>query len=144
MLPTPSFGQAIQRVPERGKEAAAMGDYYPASKYYADKSAVEKLGCHLAAAPGTFIQPPARHCASRRNFRIRLLRNRPRVRLRSARVYVNGRRVKTLRGRRITAPVSLRGLPKGRFTVRIVAITRGGKRLVSLRRYRTCTPRRRA
>ncbi|HKP90858.1 MAG TPA: hypothetical protein VJT75_12905 [Thermoleophilaceae bacterium] len=45
MLPNPTFGQAIQRVPEQGKEAAVMGQYMPRSRYYADKGAFEKLGC---------------------------------------------------------------------------------------------------
>jgi hypothetical protein len=45
MLPDPSFAQAIQRVPEQGKERAVMGQYFPRSRYYADKGAFEKLGC---------------------------------------------------------------------------------------------------
>jgi hypothetical protein len=79
-----------------------------------------------------------RRCASRRRFTIRLSR-----RLVSARVYVNRRRVRTLRARRLRARVDLRGLPRGRFTVRIVGRTRGGRTLVRQRAYRTCVPRRR-
>jgi hypothetical protein len=45
MLPNPSFKQAIQRVPEQGTEKAVMGDYFPSSRYYADRAAFEKLGC---------------------------------------------------------------------------------------------------
>ena len=45
MLPDPSFAQAIQRVPAQGKEKQVMGDYFPASRYYADSRAFEKLGC---------------------------------------------------------------------------------------------------
>ena len=77
-------------------------------------------------------------CASRRNFKIRVASKRkdPVVR---ASVYVNGKRVKVVRGRRLTAPVKLTGLPKGRFTVKIVATTRSGKRQVGERQYRTCT-----
>jgi hypothetical protein len=45
MLPNPSFAQAIQRVPEQGKEKAVMGEYFPVSRYYADRAAFEKLGC---------------------------------------------------------------------------------------------------
>src|SRR5919202_1479929 len=45
MLPNPAFPQAIQRVPEQGKEAATMGSYFPRSRYYADRAAFEKLGC---------------------------------------------------------------------------------------------------
>jgi hypothetical protein len=52
-------------------------------------------------------------------------------------VYVNGRRVKRVRGRRVTHVVVGR-LPRGVFTVRIVATTDGGSRTVSVRRYRGC------
>jgi hypothetical protein len=45
MLPDPGFAQAIQRVPEQGKEAETMGDFFPVSKYYADPAAFEALGC---------------------------------------------------------------------------------------------------
>jgi alpha-D-xyloside xylohydrolase len=88
-----------------------------------------------AVAGGAASLP--RRCASRRRFRIRLRRG-----LDSARVYVNGRRVRTLRGRRLRARVDLRGLPRGRFTVRVVGRTRSGRTLVATRRYRTCVPRR--
>jgi len=93
-----------------------------------------------AAAAGGATLPAARTCRSRRNFRIRLRRD-----LVSARVFVNGRRVRTLRparrGGRLRARVDLRGLPRGRFTVRIVGRTRKGRTVVSRRAYRTCVPR---
>jgi hypothetical protein len=50
--------------------------------------------------------------------------------------------VQVLKGKRLTAPVDLRGLPKGRFTVKIVAVTSAGQKLSSSRRYRTCAPKR--
>ena len=40
---------------------------------------------------------------------------------------------------RITATVDLRGLPKGRFKVKIAATLTTGKVVTSTRRYRTCT-----
>jgi hypothetical protein len=85
------------------------------------------------------VLPTGRTCTSRRHFTIRL---RPRGRrLARATVYVNGHRVRVVRGRRLRAAVDLVGLPRGRFTVRIVAVTVGGRRLTSVRRYRTCVPR---
>ena len=42
-------------------------------------------------------------------------------------------------GRRLKAQVTLTGLPKGTFTVRVEALTSAGKKLVDLRRYHTCT-----
>jgi hypothetical protein len=57
-------------------------------------------------------------------------------------VAVNGVRVITRRGSRITAPVDLRGLPKGRFTVRIAVITQFGEAITGTRRYITCAGKR--
>jgi beta-glucosidase len=88
-----------------------------------------------AAAPAALPQSLA--CASRRDFAIHLPHG-----LRSATIYVNGHRVRVLTGRRLRSRVDLRGLPRGRFTVRIVARTRAGRKVVSSRRYRTCTRRR--
>ena len=47
------------------------------------------------------------------------------------------------RARRSTAPVDLRGLPKGQFTVKVTMTTASGKTLVQTRRYKTCAPKRR-
>jgi hypothetical protein len=88
------------------------------------------------------IATPAKACASRRSFTIRL-RQRRRDPLVSAVVRVNGKKVKTVRKGRITAPVKLTGLPKGRFTVRISAKTRSGKTVTGVRRYKTCAPKER-
>ena len=79
----------------------------------------------------------ASRCVSRRPFRIRL-RGPHNERLRSARVYVGGRRVAVLKGRRAARPLTVRRVPKGSFRVRIVATTRAGKRVVVQRRYRIC------
>lgn len=89
--------------------------------------------------PSVVLPATATACRSRRSFRIRLREPR-RGRLASARVYVNGRRARILRGKSLRAPVNLRGLPKGRYTVRVVATTTTGRTLVRTRHYRTCTP----
>ena len=57
-------------------------------------------------------------------------------------VTVNGKRVKTVKRSRITAPVNLVGLPKGRFTVSITATASDGRTVTGQRHYRTCTPKR--
>lgn len=68
---------------------------------------------------------------------------RGRVRLRSATVYVNGRRVKRLRGARVTAPFVLSHLPRSSVKVKIVAVTTKGEQLVTSKYYGNCaTPRR--
>ena len=103
-----------------------------------------RAGSVAAAGSARGAARPAtrRACASRRAFRIRI-RDR-RHRLASVSVFVGKRRATVRRGRRITAPVVLRGLPRGRYTVTIVARTTTGKVLRSKRRYRTCTTKRRA
>ena len=92
-----------------------------------------------ASVQGAAPSKAARVCTSRRSFRIRI-RSKRRDPVVRATVSVNGKRVKTLRGKRITAPVVLRGLPKGQFSVRITATTRKGRKLTGTRKYRTCTP----
>jgi hypothetical protein len=79
-----------------------------------------------------------RRCGSRRNFVIRL---RPRgEKIVMARVIVNGKRIKAKPGRRWTATVDLRTLPRKRFKVDITVWTKSGKRFHEVRRYWTCTP----
>ena len=83
--------------------------------------------------------PSARACVSRRRFGIRL-----KGKLRSARVWVDGRHVKVVRkGGRLVATVDLRGLRTGRFTVLVRAVGTDGRKVREQRRYRTCAKRRR-
>jgi len=88
---------------------------------------------------GVISIPSAKKCVSRRAFKIRIRKRKGRTYV-SASVFVNGKRVRVLRGRsRLTAGVNLRGLPKGRFTVKIIVITTKGEVIQGTRRYRTCT-----
>ena len=54
---------------------------------------------------------------------------------------MNGTRTKVVRGVRDTATVDLRGLPKGRFKVRITVTLADGRKVRSTRAYRTCAKR---
>jgi CSLREA domain-containing protein len=77
---------------------------------------------------------------SRRFFTIRLREPRGR-RIRSAQVFVRGRRVAVRRRRsdgRLVAVVDLRGLPEGTYRVVIRARLRNGDRARWVRSYRTC------
>ena len=80
-------------------------------------------------------------CLSRRSFRIRI-RTRKADPVVRATVTVNGSKVQTVRGRRVTAPVRLTGLPKGQTIVRIIAKTKSGKTLRGTRTYHPCTAKR--
>ena len=86
--------------------------------------------------------PSNRRCVSRRRFRIRLRQSKQDPLVRAA-VYVGGKRVRVATGKRLTAVIDLRGLPKGKFTVRIVGVTRSGAKALSKRTYRTCRAKRR-
>ena len=89
----------------------------------------------IVDAGESFLAKPA--CVSRRAFRIRL-RVPIGTAVRSARVLVAGRRVRVMQGARITAPVDLRGLPRGTVDVRIRVVTRSGAVLRETRTYQTC------
>ena len=102
----------------------------------------------LAAASPTVVAQALglakRACLSRRRFSIRL-REPAGVRLRSARVTVAGRRTAARRSSgRLVASVDLRRIKAGRYSVKIVAVTVSGRTLTGVRRYQTCSARRRA
>jgi hypothetical protein len=78
-----------------------------------------------------------RKCVSRRAFRIRI-RVPKGAKVVRATVLVNGKPVAVRRGSRLTAPVRLRGLPKGRFRVKIVLYLMDGRKVSGTRRYHTC------
>jgi ABC-2 type transport system ATP-binding protein len=88
-------------------------------------------GPHRAGSAAAL--PAAKRCASRRRFRIHLRRG-----LRSATVVVNGKRVRVVRGKRLRAPVDLRGLPKGTFRVTVTGRNARGRLVRSARSYHTC------
>ena len=101
-----------------------------------------------ATAPTSITQvvaglPSVKGCLSRRNFRIRI-KQPAGVTITKAVVRVNGKAVATRKGARVTAPVDLRGLPKGRYTVKVTVTFASGKTLSGTRKYRTCAPRRRS
>ncbi len=99
-----------------------------------------KAGERLTLADVVRGLPSTRRCVSRRNFRIRL-REPKGTKIRRATVKVNGKLVATRKGKRVTAPVDLRGLPKGRFKVEIRVATTTGRIIKGTRTYRTCATR---
>ncbi|MCU0314657.1 MAG: S8 family serine peptidase, partial [Solirubrobacteraceae bacterium] len=88
------------------------------------------------------VGPSTKRCLSRRVIRLRL-RPAPGVKLLSARITLRGHRAVRLTATRATTSVSLRGLPRGRFTLRITARTADGRTITLRRTYRTCAPKRR-
>jgi hypothetical protein len=97
---------------------------------------------------GVIGLPSNRKCVSRRKFRIRI-RQPGGIQIQTALVFLNGKKVRVLtrkvfQRKRKVASINLRGLPRGRFTVRIVVLTSEGKTLRGTRKYRTCTKKRKS
>jgi len=83
--------------------------------------------------------PSARKCFSHRVFRIHLSdpKNDP---LKEVVIRIRGRRITVVRNAgKIVATISLKGLPKGAFTIKIHAVTVLGHHLSSRRTFHTCT-----
>ncbi|HEX8084002.1 MAG TPA: calcium-binding protein [Solirubrobacteraceae bacterium] len=86
--------------------------------------------------------PSSRRCASRRKFTVRVRRE-IRGTVKRVTIFINGKRVKTVTGRRIGLPIDLRGLPKGRIRVRLRVELKDGRVATDTRRYRTCATKKR-
>lgn len=102
---------------------------------------VESGGLEAQLGAQLFPLPSAGRCLSNRKFTIRIRRPRGTT-FKSLKISVNRRtRVKLtgLKARKVKARINLRGVPKGKVTVKIVAVTTTGRRAVSQRTYRTCT-----
>ena len=78
-----------------------------------------------------------RSCVPMRRLVFRI-RQRGRVRLRSAVIYIRNKRVKTVRGRAVTGRIVLTRIPRGSFTLKVVARTTRGRKLTTRKRYRNC------
>ncbi|MDX6706502.1 MAG: hypothetical protein QOI48_2348 [Solirubrobacteraceae bacterium] len=94
-----------------------------------------------ARSPATFadtvILPSDRRCRSRRTLRIQLRQPRGDAVV-AAEVRVNRKLVASVPRRRIGLPITLRGLPKGRYTVQITLQTATKLTIRGSRRYRRC------
>jgi hypothetical protein len=87
------------------------------------------------SSPGAKRAKPKR-CVRGRQVKLRL-RARSGDPLVSAKVFVNGRRAKRLRGRALRRPVRVR-MTKRVTRVKLVARTRSGRKVVVTRTYRRC------
>jgi virginiamycin B lyase len=95
----------------------------------------------LAGTHGIVSVPTNQQCVSRRDFIVHIRELRGLTPYRQVAVVLNGRRVRTERGKQITARIDLRGLPKGRYVVTIAVETKLGKSVTGTRTYHTCAPR---
>jgi hypothetical protein len=94
-----------------------------------------------AFGPNGAIQglPSARKCLSKRHFTIHIRRY-PQITYVLAIVFINHHKVKTARSRsgQFSAPIDLRGFPKGTFPVKITVLTTTGGFITGTRTYHTC------
>ena len=74
-----------------------------------------------------------------RGFRAQFRINNP-TRLRSVRVFVDGKLIKRTTQKRFSVWVKFRGLSSGRHTIRVVAVDREGDRGVASKSFRICAP----
>lgn len=87
--------------------------------------------------PLAFKAESPRACTSRRDFKIHI-QNVKQLGLVSAVVSIDGKDTRTLTGRHLSTAINLVGMPKGTFTVEIVAHRRDGKTVKGERVYHTC------
>jgi predicted acyl esterase len=87
-------------------------------------------------AGGAATAPGGRKCIDRRKFKFRIHQPK-RGRIVKVTGYVNGKKKATKRGKRVRS-FTMRRLPKGVFTVKIVARSSKGQRTISVRKYRGC------
>ena len=99
------------------------------------KPAVAGAGVSPSSKPGA-----SKVCKSRRQFRIRVKKLRGGVTAVSATVFVNGKKTLTRKGKRVTATVTLKGLKKGQYKVKINVKYSNGRTLSYTRKFKTCTP----
>jgi hypothetical protein len=126
------------------------------------KNCVGAATVSLKITPGTPTQPPScaeqpasthaggltivlpgrsRTCARRRTLAVRITR-RAGVRIASATIYINGRRVRVVRGRALRRTITLHNLPRGRLRLKVVVRTTTGRRLTARRTYPACAAQR--
>ena len=105
------------------------------------EGAIDSGGPEAQLGAQLFPLPSAGRCLSKRKFTVRIRRPRGVV-FKSLKITVNRKtkvKLKGLKARKVKARINLRGVPKGKVTVKIVAVTTTGRRAVSKRTYRTCT-----
>jgi len=125
---------------QRGQQPFAPGDAGGGGPVGGPAGGVGAAASPGAAADrGRTAASASRSCVSRRRFTIRVRSSRAR-RPTSAVVLVGTKRVKVLKGKRLTATVDLRGLAPQTVTVRIRGRTSRNRPYTEVRRYRTCVP----
>ncbi len=140
-------GETEKPVDERGAKRPGLpgrecdiGAYEYQEPAKAPATTTTKEEPKKAAAAGAASVLPFKvvvQCTSKRDITIHL-QNVKQFGIVSAVVSIDGHHKRTLTGRRLTTAINLVGLPKGTFTIEIVAHTRSGHTLHGKRVYHTC------
>jgi hypothetical protein len=91
----------------------------------------------LSAAAVIKLTAPARRCSSRRTLTLRLTAPKA-TKIVKATVTLRGKTT-TYTGKRLKAKIDLRGLPKGKFTVKVAITLADGRSAKLTKSYKTCT-----
>jgi hypothetical protein len=123
-----------------GGRPIRLDEYMEDAPFEVDKATIDENTYGDFPIPGPLARCSRglalRRCIDRRKFRFTI--DQPRGgRIRKVAVFVNGKRRKVVRAKRVEQ-VTIRRLPKRTFTVRIVATSNEGQKTISVRRYRGC------
>jgi hypothetical protein len=127
--------------PFKDSDPCPGGYDYAADQYdlgYAACQAAKQQPVAPAPRPNALVSLPSnRRCRSGRALTMRLAHPSTGA-LKRVQVFVNGKRVRDVRGKRIRSKIVLKRLPRGRYTVRVRVQTSTGKTVTRTRRYRSC------
>ncbi len=139
-IPPGSPGSGGYAGGEKGCVSSALLAPLSTSSNTSTESSGGKSGAKSGTASyiETLSLPNSKKCLSVRLFRIRL-KDPEHDAFKKVAVTIKGRKIKTSRhGKYIVATVNLKGLPHGKFTVKISATTVQGNHLTGTRTYHTC------
>jgi hypothetical protein len=88
---------------------------------------------------GAVVAPPTKTCLSKRSFTIHI-RQYKGITYKQVAATLNGKQIIVNRGKRASAAIDLKGLPKGTYTLKITVTTTAGQTLTGTRTYHTCAP----
>jgi hypothetical protein len=111
-------------------------DPCPYRDYYLDQYDLGYDECRQSRRDAVWL-PTATVCRTQPSMRL-YFRQPKGQRIKGATVFVDGKKVRTLAGRRIPGRIRIRVPRKGRYTVRVVMPTSTGTKIVQHRRYRAC------
>ncbi len=136
-------GQTVTVKAPPNANVAPAGPYMLFVNAKTDKGPVPSVAKQLLVGPDAaklarqnrVAGSSAKSCASKRTVTVHVAKANRKA-LRSAAFYLEGKRVKSSGS---TARISMKGRPRGTVTVRIVTVSKSGKKATDVRRYRTCT-----